>query len=52
MLKVVNIPTGNIIAQFSTEAAAEAYVSNIETTPPSHEIIGDEALDAKVNDYE
>jgi hypothetical protein len=52
MLRIVNTPTGNTIAEFSTEKAAEAYLETIETSPPTHQIFGDEDLNASVNDYE
>jgi hypothetical protein len=46
MLKIINKPTGNTIAEFSTELAAETYLVIIETDPATHEIIGDEELEA------
>ena len=52
MLRIVNTPTGNTIAEFSTEKAAEAYLETIETIPPTHQIFGDEDLTAASNDYE
>ena len=41
MLTIVNLPSGNPIAQFAYRRDAESYLANFETTPPTHEITGE-----------
>lgn len=42
MLKIINLPTNNTIAEYAQRKDAEAYLSTFETDPPSHEIVGTE----------
>jgi hypothetical protein len=41
MLQIVNLVSGNVIAEYAQTAAAETYLASIETTPPTHEITGE-----------
>lgn len=42
MLKIINLPTGNTIAEYANQRDAEAYLSTFETNPATHEIVGTE----------
>jgi hypothetical protein len=41
MLQIINIPTNTVIAEYSTQASANGYLSAIETEPPTHKIVGE-----------
>jgi hypothetical protein len=42
MLQIVNLPTGNTIAEFAYRKNADGYLAAIETEPATHEITGTE----------
>lgn len=44
MLKIINLPTDTVVAEYALMADAETALKVIETTPPTHEIIGTEEV--------